>query len=121
MDSTPPGEETPKDFATRRVDLEQPESASETAAQEAGKKSLTRKTPAQQSEAAVSIPAVTVPVEDRPVSPPPPPASMPELPAVPPRNERLWIAAIIGICLIVLACLCACTIVAVAFLSRPPW
>ena len=50
MDTTPPGEETPKDYATRRIDLEQPESASENAAQEAEKKSRTRKTQAQPVE-----------------------------------------------------------------------
>ena len=50
MDLTPPGEETPKDYATRRIDLEQPEIAAN--APGAEKKSRTRKTSARPVEPA---------------------------------------------------------------------
>ncbi len=122
MDIPPPGEETPKDYATRRVDLEQSESAGEAAAPEAEKKSRTRKTSARPAQTAAPEPVVTIPVVDQPLPPPPPPpASSPMLSGIAPKNERVWIAAIIGICLLALACLCSCTIVAVVFLSKPPW
>jgi len=124
MNQTPPAEETPKDYATRPIDLEQPENASETPAPEAEKKSRTRKTSVQSVKAASVKPAVTFPVDDRPVSPPlapPPLAPKPALPAQMPRNEGIWISAIIGICFVVLACICACTVVATTFLNNAPW
>jgi hypothetical protein len=133
MDLTPPGEETPKDYATRRIDLESPESAGEIAASEAEKKSRTRKTSARlveppppaapAAEAPAPSSAVTRPLEDRPLPPPPPPppASPHILPGPTPRNEKIWIAAIVGICLVALACICSCTIVAAAFLNNAPW
>jgi hypothetical protein len=124
MDSTPPGEETPKDYATRRIDLEESESASKIAASEAEKNARTSQTAAQPVETvepATAVSELTVPVDDVPVPPPPPPASTPGLPAFTPRNERIWYAAIIGVCVVVLACLCSCTIIAVVFLSHAPW
>jgi hypothetical protein len=123
MDTTPPGEETPKDYATRRIDLEQPESTGEMAAPEAEKKSRTRKTSERPVEAVAEAPAVTVPVDDQPLPPPPPPppAFTPALSGLTPKNERIWIAAIIAICIVVLACICSCTIVAAVFLNHAPW
>ena len=124
MNQTPPAEETPKDYATLPIDLEQPQNASETPAPEAEKKSRTRKTSVRSNEAAAVKPAVTIPVDDRPISPPlplPPLAPTPALPAQMPRNGWIPISAIIGICLVALACICACTIVAIAFLTNAPW
>jgi hypothetical protein len=123
MDQTPPGEENPKDYATRRVDLEGSESAGEQAAPDVEKKSRTRKTPARPVEAIAPASAVTVPVEDRPLPPPPPtpPAPVPALPGAAPKNERIWIAAIIAISFVVLACICSCTILVTAFLNNAPW
>jgi hypothetical protein len=123
MDETPPGEETPKDYATRRIDLEQLESAGENAAPATEKRSHTRKTTAQPVEAVVAAPAVTIPVEDQPLPPPPPPppASRPALPEPPHKNERMWIIAIVAICVVALACICSCTIIAAYFLNNAPW
>ena len=121
MDSTPPGGEIPKDYATRRIDLEQPESASELAIPEIEKKSRTRKTADQLAATAGVGSAVTLPADDQPLPPPPPPASTPASPGLAPKNERIWIAAIIGICAVALACICSCTIVAATFLSNAPW
>ena len=123
MDATPPGEETPKDYATRRIDLENPDSAGEMAAPEAEKKSRTRKTAPRPDEAAAAAPAVTKPIADQPLLPlpPPPPAPAPALPGATPKNDRIWIAAIICICVVALACLCSCTIIAAAFLNNAPW
>jgi hypothetical protein len=124
MKQTPPVEETPKDYATRPIDLEQPQNASETPAPEAEKKSRTRKTSVRSVEAADVKPSVTIPVDDRPVFPPLPPpplAPTPALPAQMPRNEGIWIAAIFCICFVVLACICSCTVVATAFLNNAPW
>ena len=133
MDLTPPGEETPKDYATRRIDLEQPESAAKAAAPQAEKKSQTRKAspqlvepPAPAAEVPVadaSASAVTVPLEDRPLppAPPAPPASTPAQPGPTPKNDKIWIAAIVAICVVALACICSCTIVAAAFLNNAPW
>jgi len=124
MDQTPPAEETPKDYATRPIDLEQPQSASETPAPKAENKSRTRKTSARPVEAAAVKPAVTIPLDDRPVShplAPPPLAPAPALPAQMPKNEGIWIAAIFCICFVVLACICSCTVVATAFLNNAPW
>jgi hypothetical protein len=111
MDLTPPGEETPKDYATRRIDLEQPESSSEGAAPEAEKKSRTRKTADRPAAIPAAATAVTVTVDDQPLPPPPSQASTPPLSDSTHKNERVWIAAIIGICIVALACICSCTIV----------
>ncbi len=123
MDLTPPGEENPKDYATRRIDLEQPENTAEIAAPETEMESRTRKTSAQPVEPAAPASAVTVPLEVQPLPPPPPPppASTPALPGYTPKNERIWIAAIVAICVVVLACICSCTIVAAGFLNNAPW
>jgi hypothetical protein len=122
MDLTPPSEETPKDYATRRIDdIEQPVSASENTTPNAEEKSRTRKTPAQPVTATEILPADNVPVVDQPLPPPPLPASPPALPGLTPKNESIWIAVIIGICIVALACICSCTIVAAVFLNNPPW
>ncbi len=121
MDIPPPGGETPKDYATRRIDLEQSESTGEMAALEAEKKSRTRKISERPVEAPAAEPAVIIPVDDQPLPPPPSPVPTTALPGLKPKNDRIWIAAIIGICVVALACICSCTIVAAVFLSRPPW
>ena len=121
MNLTPPDEENPKDYATRRIDLEQPESASKKAAPEAEKKSRTRKTPDRLAATTAIEPAVTLSVDDQPLPAPALLASKPALPAATPKNDRVWIAAIIGICIVALACICSCTIVAASFLNNAPW
>ena len=118
MDTTPPGEETPKDYATRRIDLEQPESASENAAQKPRKNPALAKHRRSRSSPPQPAPAVTIPVRTEAASPSPPPAPPPASPGSTPKNERIWIAAIIGICVVALACICSCTIVAAFFLNN---
>jgi hypothetical protein len=121
MDSTPSGEETPKDYATRRIDMEKPDSAGEMVAPEPEKKPRTRKTAPLADETAAAAPAVTKPIADQPILPPPPPPPAPALPGDSPKNDNIWIAAIVCISVVVLACLCSCTIIAVSFLSNAPW
>jgi hypothetical protein len=125
MDTTPPDEQTPKDYSTRRIDLENLDIAGEQAASEPEKKSRTRKTASQPDVAAAPAPALTKPIVEQPLPPPPPPppppALPPALPETTPKNDRIWIAAIVCISVVVLACLCSCTIVAAFFLGNPPW
>jgi hypothetical protein len=127
MDLTPPEEETPKDYATRRIDLDQPESASEPAAPEVEKKNRTRKTAERRAVTTPIEAVVAAPVEEQLLraapAPAPTAAPLPVAPLPPhaSRNERVWIAAIIGICIVTLSCICACTIIATAFLNNPPW
>ena len=120
MDNTPSDQEQPKDYATRRIDLDEPQVASEGSAPEAAKKARTRKTPISSAEPAEPLSAATVPLDDQPL-PPPPQIPPPPAPAVTTRNERVWIIAIISICIVVLACICACTIIAAVFLNNAPW
>jgi hypothetical protein len=118
MDNTPSDQEQPKDYATRRIDLDEPQAANVGSAPETGKKARARKTPIRSAGLAEPLSAATVPLDDQPLpsSPPPTPA-----PSVTTRNERVWIIAIISICIVVLACICACTIISAVFLNNAPW
>ncbi len=121
MDSLPPDEETSKDYATRRIENDEPAGAVETPPPEAEKKSRTRKTAPPPASDPSATSAVTVPVEEAPAPLPPlPPAEPPEAKGPAPRNERVWIAAIAAICVLLLACLCSCTFLAAVYIARMP-
>ena len=121
MNPNPSEQEQPKDYATRRVDPGETDIISEQATPEPEKKARTRKTPIPSAKPVEAAPAVTVPLADQPLPAPTLPAPPEEIKATPPRKDRVWIAAIIGICVVVLACICACTIIVAVFLSNPPW
>jgi len=121
MNPNPSEQEQPKDYATRRVDPGETDIISEQATPEPEKKARTRKTPIPSAKPVVAAPAVTVPLADQPLPAPMPPAPPEAHKVSPPRNDRVWVAAIVAICVVVLACICACTIIAAVFLTNAPW
>ena len=141
MDNTPSEGETEKDYATRRVSLEDSESPESTSSSE--QEISTSFTNAEEAlmdevvemEALTETPteflAVTKAIETDV------PHASPTLESVEEsksttiaaagegkrknKNQSVVIAVVIAICVVLLACICACTTISIVFVTNVPW
>ena len=123
MDNPEPEEGGAEDFATRRID---PDELFAAAGQEVPPESVAATEMITQAEDPAATKVVSGIPESAPpapqaTEPPPPPVTpvapgAPLPPAPPKKDNRTPTVAIIGVAVVLLACICACTIIAVTAL-----
>jgi hypothetical protein len=141
MDDIPSNEESAKDYATRRVSLEETESPDLTANIEELSPPLSEKVEEPETVEVVAMEAstpsqaefsaVTKPIEAE--APQVTPViktveeSKPVISAAPvegkrkDKNQSVLIAVVIAVCVVLLACICACSVISIFFVTNAPW